>query len=54
MVEVVEYLRLLVQEVVLYEVVEFEVEGNVVLSVVKPNEVRYLRIAARIPDVVYS
>ena len=50
----VEYLRLLVQEVVLYEVVEFEVEENVVLSVVELNELRYLQIAAHIPDVVYS
>ena len=49
-----EYLRLLVREVVLYEVVEFEVEGNVVLSVVEPNELQYLRIAVYMPDVVYS
>ena len=52
--EVVEYLRLLVQEVVPYEFVEFEVEGNVVLSVVELNELRYLRIATHMPDVVYS
>ena len=52
--EVVEYLWLLVQEVVPYEVVEFEVEVNVVLSVVELNGLRYLRIAARMPDVVNS
>lgn len=36
-VEIVEYLWLLVQEVVLYKVVGLKVEENVALSVVKPN-----------------
>ena len=52
--EVVEFLRLLVQEVVLCKVVEFEVEGNVALSLVEPSELRYLRITVHILGVVYS